>query len=832
MHLRLFCGLMLLSFLMLVSAAGAESGYREPSETMKRLALAPPTPTLVLNPRGGTALVVRTEDVTDLSDLFQPVLRLAGVRFYPLSHTKQRFSYVVGIGLLDLMTGEERSVELPEGKKWGFPSWSPDGTRWAMTLYDREQAQVWLFDAETRVGKPLPHKVNNLLLSPFEWVDAKTLLLATVPVDQGSAPQPLPYPDSPNVQETSGKVAQVRTFQDLLRTDQDERMFEYYVTVQLMLHDVPAGAAKPLGKPGLYAEISRSPDGTLWLVDRILKPFSRAVPVELFAHRYEIWNADGSIAKTLADLPDQEQVPIRGVPTGMRSVHWQTTASSTLMWVEALDGGNPLATATYRDRLLAWPSPFTALPRELLRLPERYWGMEYLASPGLALISDHNLETQWDRTWLIDCRQSTSLPLELASAPESGAFLLFSLSGKDAYNAPGRSVTTTRPDGRTVVQQDGDDIFLAGAGATPQGDLPFLRRFNLNNRTTREIFRSATGTYEFFAGFGDEAAQTLITRFETPAISPNFRRRSVDGDGTKVATLTRFPDPAPELSSIRKELIQYKRPDGIPLSGTLYYPVGYASGTRVPVIVWAYPREYVSPDTAGQVRAVPNRYARLDGTSILLMLLDGYAVLFNAEIPVVGKPLEANNTYVEQITAAAQAAVDTLVEKGVADRHRIGIAGHSYGAFMVANLLAHTDLFAAGVARSGAYNRTLTPFGFQAERRTYWQATDIYTRLSPFTYAHRINEPLLMFHGELDENTGTFPMQSERLFAAIKGHGGTARLVLLPGETHAYRARESILHVLAETVDWCDRFIKNRPAPVATATETSQPTRVPEGASH
>ena len=370
-------------------------------------------------------------------------------------------------------------------------------------------------------------------------------------------------------------------------------------------------------------------------------------------------------------------------------------------------------------------------------------------------------------------------------------------------------------------------MYLAGVGATPQGDLPFLRRFRLSDRTTQEMFRSATGTYELFVGFSDEVAGGMVTRYETPTISPNYRLRSLATPSSSIATLTAFPDPAPELNGIRKELLQYKRADGIPLSGTLYYPVDYASGTRVPVIIWAYPREYVSPETAGQVRAVPNRFARLEGMSILLLLLEGYAVLFNAEIPVVGKPLEANNTYVEQITSAAQAAVDTLVEMGIADRHRIGIGGHSYGAFMVANLLAHTDLFAAGVARSGAYNRTLTPFGFQAERRTYWQATEIYTRLSPFTYAHQINEPLLLIHGELDENTGTFPLQSERLYAAIKGNGGTSRLVLLPGEGHAYRARESILHVLAETLSWCDTHIRNRPLPPAKTASESVPLESP-----
>jgi dipeptidyl aminopeptidase/acylaminoacyl peptidase len=272
--------------------------------------------------------------------------------------------------------------------------------------------------------------------------------------------------------------------------------------------------------------------------------------------------------------------------------------------------------------------------------------------------------------------------------------------------------------------------------------------------------------------------------------------------------LTHYKDPAPQLRSIKKELVTYKRPDGVQLSFTLYLPPDYKPGERLPTIVWAYPLEFNDAGTAGQVVGSPNLFTTLNGNSILFMLTQGYAILDNATMPVVGDPETVNNTYIEQIVASAKAAIDKAVDMGVTDRNRVGVGGHSYGAFMTANLLAHSDLFRAGVARSGAYNRTLTPFGFQSERRTLWQAPEMYARVSPFMYADKIKTPLLLIHGEADNNPGTFPVQSERMYQAIKGNGGTVRLVLLPLESHGYVARESVEHVLYEMISWFDRWVK------------------------
>jgi dipeptidyl aminopeptidase/acylaminoacyl peptidase len=284
--------------------------------------------------------------------------------------------------------------------------------------------------------------------------------------------------------------------------------------------------------------------------------------------------------------------------------------------------------------------------------------------------------------------------------------------------------------------------------------------------------------------------------------------------------LTHFPDPAPQLRSITKQLVTYKRADGVPLSFTLYLPANYKKGERLPTIVWAYPLEFSDAGTAGQVSGSPSHFTTIGGISQLFLVTQGYAVLDDATMPVIGDPETMNNTYVEQIVASAKAAIDKAVEMGVADRDRIGVGGHSYGAFMTANLLAHSDLFRAGVARSGAYNRTLTPFGFQSERRTLWEAPEMYMKVSPFMHADKIKHPILLIHGMADDNSGTFPIQSERLYQAIKCNGGIVRYVQLPYEAHGYLARESTEHTLYEMVSWFDKWVKNASAS-APATTTA-----------
>jgi dipeptidyl aminopeptidase/acylaminoacyl peptidase len=467
------------------------------------------------------------------------------------------------------------------------------------------------------------------------------------------------------------------------------------------------------------------------------------------------------------------------------------------VWVEALDGGDPENEAPFRDKLMTLSAPFTGEPREIMKIKERYGGISWLQQKGLALLSERYWKKRWRTTSLVNVDDPSQAPKKIID-----------MDSQDRYNDPGRPITTTTTDGERVILQDKDWIYLSGSGASPKGDMPFLDKFNIKTMKTERMFQCSEGSYESFVDFVGKSRDQIITRHESKTEPPNYYLYNLKNKKKKA--LTSFQDPAPQLTGVKKQLIKYTRDDGVELSGTLYLPPGYKEGERLPCVVWAYPREYQDRRVAGQIRGSAHRFTFFRGTSQLFYLTQGYVLLDGAQMPVIGDPKTMNDTFVEQIVSSLKAAIDKLDSMGVIDPKRVGVGGHSYGAFMTANLLAHCDFLAAGVARSGAYNRTLTPFGFQSERRTLWQAPDIYFKVSPFMHAHKINEPILLIHGEADNNSGTFPVQSRRLYHALKGHGATARLVMLPNESHGYRARESVLHVLAEMFEWFDKYVKNK----------------------
>jgi dipeptidyl aminopeptidase/acylaminoacyl peptidase len=521
----------------------------------------------------------------------------------------------------------------------------------------------------------------------------------------------------------------------------------------------------------------------------------------------EVWNLRGEVVRRVAQLPLAENIPIRGVRAGPRALNWRPDVPATLVWAEALDGGNPKTKVDHQDRVVTLAAPFAGEPVELLRLTKRYAALQWDAS-GLALAVEFDRDRRWATTWVVD-----------AARPAVRPRVLWDRSAEDRYGDPGFPLQRQTAAGDAVLQRSGDWIYLAGNGASPQGDRPFLDRLNLRTQKTERLWRADTIHYEAVVAVlhDNGGGARIVTRRESRTKPPNYFVREIRR-GT-LRPLTTFKDPAPQLTGIQKRLVTYTRADGVPLSGTLYLPPGYTSGTRLPVVMWAYPTEFASAAAAGQVSAAPNRFNLIRGPSHLFFLTQGYAVLDDPKMPIVGGDT-ANNHYVEQLVASARAAVNAVVDLGVADSSRIGVGGHSYGAFMTANLLAHSDLFRAGIARSGAYNRSLTPFGFQNEDRTFWEARSVYLAMSPFVSADSINEPILMTHGEADNNSGTYPIQSERLFAALKGLGGTARLVMLPNEAHGYVGRESVLHTLAEMIEWFDRYVKQakpRQAGVSTS---------------
>ncbi len=786
-------------FFSTVLTVNAAETYKLPPRGVIDILEASPPPRALLSPDGRYLLLAEYESMPSIDYMAQPLLRIAGLRILPSNNSARQTTFFTGLHILDLQGNSEQDILLPENAKMGMPRWSNDNKWLAFLLYKQDKVELWgLRIGETKARKLSALPINSTLSQGFRWLpDNKHLLLTVVDGQRGKAPVEPLVPVGPVVQQSSGEAAKVRTYQDLLKNPFDETLFKYYCTSQLVRLDMEKGNTEKLGEPGIFLMPEPSGDGKYLLVQKIKKPFSYIVPYYRFTRTIEVWNLNGEIVHRFAKRKLAEAVPLHGVITGARSVSWRPLKAAELVWVEALDGGDPHKEVAHRDRLMSLQAPFKSVPVEITRIQNRFRGIDWLEDGRRSIVYDYDWKRRWIKIYLLNNFESGTT-----------AKVLFDLNRNDRYAYPGDLLIQRNSRGEWIAKTEGDWIFLKGDGASPIGDLPFLNRFNVKTRQTETLFRSAEGSYETFTGFVQGGETKILTRFETKTEPPNYYLSDLKTKNRR--RITNYQDPAPQLTGLKKNRIQYTRADGVPLSGTLYLPPNYKEGQRLPLVIWAYPREYRNAKIAGQIRGSSNRFTFFRGTSRLFFVTQGYAVLDGAQMPVVGDPETMNDTFVEQIVTSAKAAIDKLDKMGIIDPNRVGVAGHSYGAFMTANLLAHSNLFAAGIARSGAYNRTLTPFGFQSERRTLWEAPDIYFNVSPFMHADKIHTPILLIHGEADNNSGTFPLQSKRFFAALKGHGATARLVMLPHESHGYRARESVLHVLAEMFNWFDKYVKNR----------------------
>lgn len=781
---------------LLAAAAGWAQEYRRPAKEILDVLHAPPAPSVSVSPAGDVALLYEPVRYPPIADLARPMLRLAGVRIDPASSGRHRTPRYANFVLKRIADGSERPVKTPPEGQVGSPAWSPDGKRFAFPVTTDTGIELWVADAATGAARQLEGVALNAVLGRgFDWLPGSGSLLVTlVPARRGPPPAPPRVPAGPTVQENAGRPAPAPTYQDLLANKHDEDLFDYYATAQLAVVELSSGKVTRIGRPAVLASVEASPDGRYFLVQHIHRPYSYLLPYSRFPREVEVWDRTGKVVHKVVSQPLLENVPLGGVPTGPRSYNWIPTEGATLVWVEALDDGNPRKKVPHRDRILRLTAPFTGQPEEVTKTEHRYAGITWGEGGDLAILREFDRDRLWTRAWFFN-------PKNLEEAPR----LVWDMSSQERYKHPGTPEMRTLPSGRRAMVQHGDNIFLTGVGASPEGNRPFLDRFNTRTLEAERLWRCDTSSYEFVAELLSADGSRFLTRHETPTSPPNYFIRTAGGERT---AFTNFPDPAPQLRKIKKELVRYKRADGVDLSFTIYLPPDYKEGERRPAVVWAYPVEFADARVAGQVSGSPNRFTLFGGTSHLFFLLDGYVILDGATMPVVGDPETANNTYVAQIVSSAQAAIDKAAEMGVIDPNRVGVGGHSYGAFMTANLLAHSALLRAGIARSGAYNRTLTPFGFQRERRTLWQAMETYLRMSPFMHAHKINEPILLIHGEADNNSGTFPIQSERMYHAIKGNGGTVRYVTLPHESHGYAARESVEHTLWEMLNWFDIHVK------------------------
>jgi len=794
-------------------------GYQKAPPPISDILSARPTPLVQLSPNGKWLLAADRLANPPVADLAQPMLRLAGLRINPATNGRHHPPRFVRLHLYYTAGHDQAEVAVPRNAYLSVPEWSQDSQHFAFTNTTANGIELWIGEIGTHTANAVPKvRLSAVLGDTIQWMpDGKTLLVQTVPATRGNPPAEPKTPDGPIIQESDGKRAPVRTYEDLLQDAHDEDLFDYYATAQLML--VKNGVATPVGKPGIFSRVEPSPDGKHLLVSRIHRPYSYILPESEFPREVEVWDLAGKVEYKVASLPLEEHVPIEGVPLGPRDYQWVPTQAATLVWVEALDGGDPKAKAPFRDEVMMLSAPFTGGPRELVKLEQRFvpagggGGFRSAAAidwceNGIGLVRDYNRDRRWLRSFLIDLAKPGEQPR-----------LIWERSIRDRYRDPGSPLMRTLDNGKRVMRQDGKSLFLVGSGASQKGEFPFLDRFDLDTLKSERIFQSGEGQYESVVALLADDGSRFLTRHESPTEPPNYFVRTANGADKQA--ITDFPDPAPQLHGITKQLVTYKRADGVQLSFTLYLPANYKQGERLPTIVWAYPLEFNDADTAGQVSGSQYRFTTITGISHLFLLTQGYAVLDNATMPVVGDPETMNNTYVEQIVASAKAAIDKAVEMGVTDPERVGVGGHSYGAFMTANLLAHSDLFRAGVARSGAYNRTLTPFGFQSERRTIWEAPEMYIKVSPFMHADKIKHPILLIHGMADDNSGTFPIQSERMYQAIKGNGGIVRYVQLPYEAHGYLGRESTEHTLWEMVTWFDKWVKNAP-PAGGQTNTAK----------
>ncbi|HXW87483.1 MAG TPA: prolyl oligopeptidase family serine peptidase [Streptosporangiaceae bacterium] len=786
--------------------------YQIPASDIVSIIDAPPTPAASLAPGRRFVVLIHYESHPPITLLARPYLALAGLRIDPAIGGRQRTRRMTGLSVIALPGGQPRRIDLPEDRSAGMPVWAPDGRRFAFTVDEPDGIAVWIADAQAAVAAEVPGlRVRDILGgdpmsfgSTVRWArDGSTLLALGSP----APPEPPgPEPTEPRTEETSGKRTQMATFTDLLGTDADADLFESLATTVPLRVDPDAGTVATLGQPGLYYHLSESPDGTHLLACRLQRPFSFRVPFPYFSRRVELWTAHGQLERVIADLPVSDEVPRHGVPTGPRMVSWEESVPASLVWTEALDGGDPTAKVEHRDEIFRLPAPFDEAPQPRILVQQRCLGWYDMAAAGQLIVTEHDR----DRRWI------TSRLCDLAAPGDSR--VIFDHSADEAYLDPGIPMMTVHPDGTRTVLQDGHQIYLRGQGASPDGDRPFLDRLDLSDLTTQRLWRSPADAFEQVLGFAGDDRGSVLLWHESRTEPPNLVVARLDGSAA--TQLTFFPDPHPQLTGMDKRLLSYDRGDGVQLTGWLHLPPGYDPGRdgSLPLVIWAYPLDYGDAATAGQVRGTTERFTRLTAADPIWFVLRGYAVLQGATMPVIGDPETMNDSYVEQITAAAAAHIRAVADLGIADPGRVAVGGHSYGAFMTANLLAHTELFAAGIARSGAYNRSLTPFGFQTERRSFWEATEVYDRVSPFRYADQISAPLLLIHGERDANSGTFPIQSERLFQAIQGTGGTARLVILPYESHGYVARESVLDMLAEQLGWLERWLAAAPS------VTSQPT--------
>lgn len=777
-----------------------ETAWQLPPAPITQILNAPTSPTVIVSPNQLWLVELEQPLLTPIAEMAELQVPLAGLLLNSQTNTSARHQPYRSLKIKSVISDTFIHVNLPDNPKIGFLKWSPDSEKLSFTLTKTTGLELWVVELASGITKKITEPILNAAYgTPQRWLNNDTLICKVIPQGRGEPPKKPTVPSKPMVEENLGRKTPSRTYTNLLETPHDEELFTYYLTSTLEKITLD-GERTTLVESALIYEALASPDGNFILLSTIHRPFSYQLPVSYFPKQIHILDSAGKILHQIADLPLADNISIKfdAVRTGPRRVVWRSDRAATVCWVEALDEGDPTQKVPYHDALFNLDAPFTSSPEKIWQSEYRFqhviWGKE-----DIAIVWEKWYDTRRQRIWQIN-----------PSQPNIPPQLLSDRSFEDKYHDPGVPISTSGIYGRDVLRftPDGKGIYLNGRGTSPQGVYPFIDTLDLETLEKQRLWQCQDPYFESVVKLLDDQAQSLITRRQSQIEPPNYYLKTPNH---LAKILTSYQDPAPQLAGIHKELVQYQRADGVKLSATLYLPPGYDQNRdgALPTMLWVYPEEFKDREFAGQVTTATNTFSRPMGSSILFLLTQGYAVLSGPSIPIVGEgDTEPNDTYIKQLIAGAQAAVDYVVNRGIADPERLGIGGHSYGAFTTVNLLAHSNLFKIGIARSGAYNRTLTPFGFQGEQRNFWEAMDTYINMSPFTHLEKIKSPLLLIHGEKDSNPGTYPLQTERLYEALKGLGATVRYCVLPCEDHSYRSVEGVNHVLWEMVNWCDRYLK------------------------
>lgn len=792
-----------------IACMGQDAVYQHPPQVIEDLVVGKSTPTVRTNSKGSVLLILENNPMPTVADLAEPEIRVAGMRINPKTNSLSRIRFATNIKILFIDTKAEVEVKkMPKNPLISNIKWSPDETKFAFTnnVTDgiSDGVELWYVDMETVEAHRIEKiKVNSIFDSPYDWLnEGKNIVVLTVP-PRMNPPTQFNIVKGPVVQESNGQKSPSRTYQDLLKSAYDQAVFDYYAESQVVKVDIVKGKLLKIGKVAVHKSISVSPDGTCLMTKTTHRPYSYTLPMNRFPEKVDVWlTKDGSFLKNIVDTPLQENIPIGydAVTHHPRNHTWRPDVKASLWWLEAQDGGDPKKVTEERDKMYSWNFPFEGNPDDVVtskyRITYMSWGNE-----KFAMTSEY-----WNAT-----RRYISRIIDPSLKKEPR--LLYDISSEDIYNQPGNPEVLRNKFGKfTVAISDNDEMLTFGEGASADGNRPFIEQVNLLTGKTKRLWQCDKQHYEYAISVLNWKEMKFLTRRESLTENPNYFIRDLSKDSSTIVALTKFEHPYPQLKNVLKKVLKYKRSDGIDLTAELYLPADYnPQNGPLPTIMWAYPEEYKTREGASQQNVSSNEFVRLPLLSPIYFVTQGYAVLDKVKIPIIGDAgKEANDSFIEQITASARAAIDEGLRLGVVDSSMVCIGGHSYGAFMTANLLTHTNLFKAGFACSGAYNRTLTPFGFQTEERNYWQDSELYNRISPFQNAHKMKHPLLLFHGDADNNPGTFTLQSERYFLALKGLGATTKYVNLPHESHGYRGKENLLQVYFEMNNWIKKYVINK----------------------